>query len=47
MKKLDELELKKIEGGGISAWAIVGIGLAITFVAGIIDGIARPLKCNG
>ncbi len=45
MKKLNELELKKIEGG-ITAWAAVGIGLAITFIAGVLDGIARPIKCN-
>ena len=45
MKKLDDLELKKVEGG-MSAWALVGIGLVVTFVAGIIDGIARPFKCR-
>ncbi len=45
MKKLNDLELKNIEGG-LTAWAAIGIGLAITFVAGILDGIARPLKCR-
>jgi len=45
MKKVDDLELKKVEGG-LTAWAAIGIGLVVTFVAGIIDGIARPLKCH-
>ena len=45
MKRLNDLELKKVEGG-ITAWALVGIGIAITFVAGIFDGIARPHKCR-
>ena len=45
MRKLNESELKQIEGG-MTAWAAIGIGIAITFVAGILDGIARPLKCQ-
>ncbi len=45
MRKLDDLELKKVEGG-MSAWVAIGIGLVVTFVAGIIDGIARPIKCR-
>ena len=45
MKKIEDDELKNINGG-ISAWAIAGIGMLVTFVAGIIDGIARPLKCR-
>ena len=36
MKKLKDEELVKINGG-FSGWV----------VAGIIDGIARPKKCNG
>jgi len=45
MKKLKDEDLKNINGG-ISAWAIAGIGILVTFVAGIIDGIARPVKCR-
>ena len=45
MKKLNDLELKKVEGG-MSGWAIMGISIAVAFVAGIIDGIARPIKCH-
>ncbi len=45
MKKLREDELNKINGG-FSGWALAGISLAITFVAGVIDGIARPKKCH-
>ncbi|MBQ8891742.1 MAG: hypothetical protein IJ068_02635 [Bacilli bacterium] len=46
MKNLNISEMKKIKGGGVSISAILGIGSLITFLAGIIDGFARPLKCN-
>jgi hypothetical protein len=43
--KLTNEELLKLEGGiKYSILAIVGtIGV---FIAGVIDGILRPLKCN-
>ena len=44
--KLENEELKGIKGGTISACAIAGIVGAIVFISGIIDGIARPGKCN-
>ena len=46
MKKLNDLELKNIDGGAISLGWIVGIGAGVTFLIGLIDGIIRPLKCN-
>ena len=45
MKKLKDEELKEVHGG-ISGWAIAGISLIVTFLAGVIDGIARPEKCR-
>ena len=45
MKILKDEELKNINGG-ISGWVIAGIALLVTFVSGIIDGIARPEKCR-
>ena len=45
MKKLNDLELNNVKGG-MTAWALIGIGIAVTFVAGIFDGIARPHKCR-
>ena len=45
MKKLQDEDLKNINGG-MSAWAIAGISVLVTFFAGIIDGIARPVKCR-
>lgn len=45
MKRLTDLELNKINGG-ISGWAVAGISLLVTFLAGVIDGIARPIKCH-
>ncbi|MDD4187175.1 MAG: class IIb bacteriocin, lactobin A/cerein 7B family [Bacilli bacterium] len=39
-------EMLSIDGGAVS-WSLIGlIGGAITFIAGIIDGYLRPLKCN-
>lgn len=37
-------ELINITGGGFG-W-LAGIGAAITFIFGVIDGYLRPLKCN-
>lgn len=45
MKKLKDQELNEINGG-FSGWAVAGISILVTFVAGVIDGIARPKKCN-
>jgi lactobin A/cerein 7B family class IIb bacteriocin len=45
MVKLNETELQAINGG-ISVWTAIGIGALITFLAGVIDGIVRPLSCN-
>lgn len=45
MKKLKDEDLKKVNGG-ISAWAVAGIGALVVFLAGVFDGIARPEKCR-
>jgi len=45
MKKIELENLKQIEGG-ISIWGAVGIGSAIVFLIGVVDGFFRPLKCN-
>lgn len=43
---LTEKELREINGGSIS----LGLGLLIiagvVFLAGVVDGYVRPLKCN-
>ena len=46
MTELKVNEMKQIIGGGISGWGILGLGTLFSFLAGIIDGIARPFKCN-
>ena len=46
MKELKEKELEQIEGGGVSFGLLAGIGVAITFIAGIIDGYVNPIKCH-
>ena len=43
---LSKNELKNINGGGISAWGILGIGALVVFIAGAIDGFARPFSCH-
>lgn len=45
MKKLDQKDLKNMKGG-IGFWAVAGIISAAIFIVGVLDGIARPLKCN-
>lgn len=41
MKFINELnsnDLKNIEGGALSPWAIIGIGAGIVFLIGVLDG---------
>lgn len=44
MNNLTTRELKKVKGGGIGGYILIG-GIII-FIIGIIDGYIRPLKCN-
>ncbi|MDD3453751.1 MAG: class IIb bacteriocin, lactobin A/cerein 7B family [Bacilli bacterium] len=46
MKKLNEIELKKIDGGGITFGFGLALGALITLLSGIIDGYIRPLSCR-
>lgn len=46
MKKINEEELKKISGGGISIGTGLLFGGIITFFIGLIDGYVRPLACR-
>lgn len=46
MKKLNDSEMKKINGGGINIGLWLGIGAGVSFLIGLVDGIIRPLKCN-
>ena len=46
MKKIKNNDLKKINGGGVSATVGILIGAGIVFLIGLIDGYVRPLKCN-
>ena len=41
-------ELKKINGGGVSGFiaGIFAVGSFIAFLAGVLDGYTRPLRCN-
>ena len=46
MKELTKKELRQIKAGALGGWAIAGIVAGITFLVGILDGIARPFKCR-
>lgn len=46
METLNEKELKKINGGGISLGTGLLIGAGVIFLIGLVDGYIRPLKCN-
>jgi lactobin A/cerein 7B family class IIb bacteriocin len=46
MQYLNNEELKDINGGGFHFSIIIGIGIAIAFIIGLLDGISRPLSCN-
>lgn len=46
MNKLCNKELQHIKGG-FGFFAVSGIISAVIFVVGVLDGIARPIKCNG
>jgi hypothetical protein len=46
MQELSKIEMLKVKGGGLSAWGFFGIGTFLSFLAGIVDGFARPFKCN-
>ena len=43
---LNKEEMQEINGGGLSVWGILGIGTLLVFLAGAIDGFARPLGCH-
>lgn len=46
MVELQKEELLQIKGGGVSVWGILGIGTLLVFLAGVVDGFARPLTCH-
>ena len=45
MKVVKDDELEEVKGG-IGFWGIAGIVSAVIFIIGVVDGIARPAKCN-
>lgn len=48
MQKLSIKEMKNINGGGVSGFvaAIFAVGSFIAFLAGVLDGYTRPIRCN-
>ncbi len=43
---LKEQELLEIEGGAIRYALLATLGAIGIFIAGVVDGILRPLRCN-
>lgn len=46
MNILKDAELTDISAGGVGAAIVVGIGTAIVFIIGIINGYINPDACN-
>jgi len=46
MQIIEENELKKINGGGISGWVVAGISAVTAFLVGVLDGIVHPKRCD-
>lgn len=45
MKKINKKSLERIMGG-FSAWAALGITAVVVFLAGTINGVVHPNKCE-
>lgn len=46
MQKLNEKQLYNISGGAIKSSVLLGLAAVGVLIAGIIDGLLRPLKCH-
>ncbi len=46
MKKVADNKLERIIGGEISLLAVLGISAIVVFVAGILEGVTSPKKCE-
>lgn len=47
MKLINDKDLDSIKGGGVPpVLVIVAISAIVVFLAGVIDGITNPEKCN-
>lgn len=46
MQILNNCELNDVEGGAIKKSLLIGLVAIGVLVAGIIDGLLRPLKCH-
>lgn len=46
MRILKEQELASIKGGGAGVAIGIVIGTIIVFLAGLLDGISRPISCE-
>ena len=46
MKELNLFEMKSVEGGANSILIVSAVTAVISFISGILNGIANPKKCN-
>ncbi len=46
MRELNNDELTKLNGGGLSLLSTIGIVGAVVFLIGVFDGYVRPMRCN-
>ena len=47
MECINNEKLAEIKGGAFNWGILAGIGAAISFIIGVIDGWVNPQKCNG
>ena len=48
LKEIEPEKLDKITGGtAISIWTGIVIAAIVVFIAGVIEGITNPERCNG
>lgn len=46
MKKLNENELIRTNGGGSGVFVVSVVAGIVTFVIGVLSGYSNPVKCN-
>lgn len=46
MKNLCDKELMNVEGGGLNLGIAALVGMGISFLIGVVDGIFRPFRCR-
>ena len=46
MKKINNNKLKELNGGGVDIGVIIVVSAIVSFISGVVAGIANPAPCN-